>query len=133
MTIKIDHVAIAVNNLEESIKLYAELLGLKIEEIERETLEEQKVRVAMFHIGESKIELVESIDPEGQIAKYIEKKGEGIHHVAIEVKNIQGVLNTLKEKGIPLIDTEPRIGVGGSKIAFLHPKATKALIEFVEH
>jgi len=95
MTIKIDHVAIAVNNLEESIKLYAELLGLKIEEIERETLEEQKVRVAMFHIGESKIELVESIDPEGQIAKYIEKKGEGIHHVAIEVKNIQGVLNTL--------------------------------------
>ena len=133
MTIKIDHVAIAVNNLEESIKLYAELLGLKVEEIEIETVEEQKVRIAMFPLGESKIELVESTEPEGQIAKYIEKKGEGIHHVAIEVKNIQDMLKTLKEKGIPLIDMEPQIGAGGSRIAFLHPKATKALIELVEH
>ena len=87
----------------------------------------------MIPVGESRIELLEPTDAEGPIAKHLEKRGEGIHHLAFEVSDIQGMLKALKEKGVPLVDTEPRIGAGGSKIAFLHPKGTKALIELVEH
>jgi len=133
MGIKIDHIGIAVNNIEEALKLYCDVLGLKPEEIERETVEEQKVRVAMIPVGESRIELLESTTPEGIIAKFIASKGEGIHHIAIGVSDIKGNLEKLKERGVPLVDTEPRIGFGGSKMAFLHPKATKALLELVEH
>ncbi|MFC1990858.1 methylmalonyl-CoA epimerase [Chloroflexota bacterium] len=132
MESKIDHIGIAVNNVEEALKLYCEVLGLKPEEIERETLEEQKVKVAMIPIGESQIELLESTTSDGVIAKFISSKGEGIHHVAIGVSDIAGNLEKLKGKGIPLVDTEPRIGFGGSKMAFLHPRATKALVELVE-
>lgn len=131
MIVKIDHIGVAVNSIEEAVKLYSDVFGLKVGEIE--TLEEQKVKVAMIAIGESKIELLEPIDSEGAIAKYLEKRGEGIHHLALEVSDIQGMLKTLKEKGVPLIDTEPRIGAGGARIAFLHPKAAKILIELVEH
>ncbi len=132
MVTKIDHIGIAVNNVEEAVKLYCDVLGLKTEEIERETVEEQKVKAAMIPVGESHIELMESTDPEGVIAKFIAKKGEGIHHLAIGVNNIKDELATLKRKGIPLVDMEPRIGVGGHKVAFLHPKATKILLELVE-
>ena len=130
---KIDHIGIAVNNVEEALKLYCDVLGLKPEEIERETVEEQKVKVAMIPIGESQIELLESTTADGVIAKFISSKGEGIHHIAIGVSDIEGNLEKLKEKGIPMVGTEPRTGFGGSKMAFLHPKATKALLELVEH
>ena len=133
MITKIDHIGIAVNNLEDAVKLYTDAFGIKAEDIEMETVEEQKVRAAMIPVGESRIELLESTDSEGPIAKYIEKRGEGMQHLALEVSDIQGMLKTLKEKGLPLIDTEPRIGAGGAKVAFLHPKGTKVLIELVEH
>ena len=133
MIVRIDHIGIAVNSVEDAVKLYTDAFGLKAEDIEMETVEEQKVRAAMIPVGESRIELLESTDSEGPIAKYIEKRGEGIHHLALEVSNIQSMLDTLKERGIPLIDMEPRIGAGGARMAFLHPKRTKVLIELVEH
>ena len=130
--IKIDHIGIAVSNIDETLKMYCDVLGLKPEDIERETVAEQKAKVAMIPIGESRIELLESTDPEGVIAKFIEKRGEGIHHLAVGVSDIKSELEKLKAKGVPLVDNEPRIGAGGHKIAFLHPKATKILIELVE-
>ena len=131
MIVKIDHIGIAVNNLEEAVKPYTDAFGLKVGEIE--TVEEQKVRIAMIPIGESRIELLESTDSEGPIAKYIEKRGEGIHHLALEVSDIRGMLKILKEKGVPLINTEPIIGAGGVRCAFLYPNGAKVLIELVEH
>ncbi|MBA7623040.1 Ethylmalonyl-CoA/methylmalonyl-CoA epimerase [subsurface metagenome] len=127
---KIDHIGIAVNSIEEAVKLYTDVLGLKLKDIE--VVEEQKVKTAIIPVGESKIELIESTDLEGVIAKYIEKRGEGMHHLALEVSNIQETLETLQEKDIPLIDKEPRKGVEDTSIAFLHPKGTKVLIELVE-
>jgi len=127
---KINHVGIAVNSIEDALKLYTDALGLKVKDIE--IVEAQKVRIAIIPVGESKIELLESTDPEGVIAKYIEKKGEGLHHLALEVSDIQQALDTLREKGVQLIDERPRIGVEDSRIAFLHPKQTKVLIELVE-
>ena len=130
MITKIDHIGIAVNNLEEAIKVYTEALGLKVEEIE--TVEEQKAKIAMIPVGESRIELLKSTSSEGAIAKHIERRGEGLHHIALRTSDIEGMLANLKEKSVQLIDEEPRTGAGGSKIAFLHPKAPKALIELVE-
>ena len=130
MVVKIEHIGIAVANLEETLKMYLDVLGLKEEEIERESI--NNMNVAMLPVGESKIELLEPMDKEGVIAKFIANKGEGIHHLAVGVNNIVEELNTLKAKGIPLVDTEPKIGAGGHKVAFLHPKATKILLELVE-
>jgi len=130
MVVKIDHIGIAVNDIEEAVKLYTDVLGLKVSGME--TVEEQKVRTAIIPAGESKIELLESTSPEGTIAKFIEKRGEGIHHLALGVSNIEDTLETLKEKGIPLIDEKPRKGVENTRIAFLHPKGTKILLELVE-
>jgi len=127
---KINHIGIAVNSIVDAAKLYTEGLGLKVKDIE--IVEAQKVRTAIIPVGESKIELIESTDPEGVIAKYIEKRGEGLHHLALEVSDIQAALDTLREKGVQLIDERPRIGVENTKIAFLHPKETKLLIELVE-
>lgn len=127
---KINHIGIAVNSIEEAVKLYTDALGLKVKDIE--IVEAQKVRTAIIPVGESKIELLESTDPEGVIAKYIEKKGEGLHHLALEVGDIQQALDTLREKGIQLIDETPRIGVEDTRTAFLHPKEAKVLIELVE-
>jgi len=131
MIVKIDHIGVAVSSIDDAVKLYRDGLGLKIGEIE--TVEAERVKVAMIAVGESRIELLEPTGSEGAIAKYIEKRGEGIHHLALEVSDIQGMLKVLKEKGVPLIDTEPRIGAGGARVAFLHPKAAKVLIELVEH
>ena len=97
-----------------------------------EVLEDQKVKTAIIPVGESKIELLEATDPESPIAKYIERRGEGLHHLALGVSDIKEALKTLKEKGIPLIDAEPRKGVEQSTMAFLHPKGTKILLELVE-
>ncbi len=127
---KIDHVGIAVKNLEEAIKVW-EGLGLKVDEIEE--VQDQKVRTAIIHIGESRIELLEPTAEDSPIAKFIAKRGEGIHHIALGVDNIEEHLKELKEKGYRLIDEEPRIGAGGAKIAFVHPKAvTGVLLELCE-
>ncbi len=127
---KINHIGIAVNSIEDAMKLYTEVLGLEVKGIE--IVEEQKAKTVIIPVGDTKIELIESTSPDGAIAKHIERRGEGLHHIALEVSDIQSVLETLKEKGIPLVDEKPRTGVENSKIAFLHPKGTKALIEIVE-
>lgn len=130
MITKINHIGIAVNSIDDMLKLYTTGLGLKLKDIE--IVEEQKVRTAIIPVGESKIELLESTDPEGPIAKYIERRGEGMHHLALDVSDIEEALKTLEEKGFQLIDKEPRKGVEGTRIAFLHPKSTKVLLEVVE-
>ena len=130
MITKINHIGIAVNSIDDMLKLYTTGLGLKLKDIE--IVEEQKVRTAIIPVGESTIELLESTDPEGPIAKYIERRGEGMHHLALDVSDIEEALKTLEEKGFQLIDKEPRKGVEGTRIAFLHPKSTKVLLEVVE-
>lgn len=130
MITKINHIGIAVRSIEEAAKLYTEGLGLEVHDIE--TVEAYKVKIAMIPVGDSKIELVEPIDPEGKIAKYIEKKGEGLHHLALEVDDIEAALSSLKASGIPLIDETPRAGAGGTRVAFLGPKGAKTSLELVE-
>ncbi len=128
---KIDHVGIAVADLEKALAFYRDQLGLEFKGTEE--VEEQKVRVAFFPVGESKIELLESTDPAGPVGKFIEKKGEGVHHLSFRVSDIEGKLKELKERGVALIDEQPRYGAGGAKIAFLHPKSTNGvLIELCE-
>ncbi|MFN3384205.1 MAG: methylmalonyl-CoA epimerase [Archaeoglobaceae archaeon] len=127
---KIDHIGIAVKSLEEAIKTF-EALGFRLKEIEE--VKEQKVKVAMFPVGESKIELLEATAEDSAIAKFIASRGEGIHHIAINVESIEKSLETAKNSGVKLIDEKPRIGAGGKKVAFLHPKSTHGvLLEFVE-
>jgi len=123
---KIDHIGVAVENLNEAMKLYGESLGLEIEGTEE--VKEQGVKVAFIPVGESRIELIESTDPNGAIAKFIEKRGEGIHHIALEVDHIEDALKKLKERGVQLIDEKPRIGAHKMKIAFLHPRSTKGVL-----
>lgn len=128
---KIDHIGIAVKDLAETLKLYEGMLGLKA--VETEVVEEQKVKVAFLPTGDSEVELLESTTPDGPIAKFIEKNGEGIQHIAFRVDNLEQRLAELKEKGVRLIDEKPRRGAGGAKIAFLHPKSTYGvLIELCE-
>ena len=127
---KINHIGIAVNSIEEAVKLYTDVLGLKVQGVEVVT--NQKVKTAIIPVGESKIELLESTDSGGVIAKFIEKRGEGLHHLALEVSNIKDALETLAKQGVALIDEKPRNGVENTSIAFLHPKGTKVLIELVE-
>ncbi|MCG0278651.1 MAG: methylmalonyl-CoA epimerase [Thermanaeromonas sp.] len=122
----VDHIGIAVPNLQEAIKFYEEVLGLKCEGIEE--VPEQKVRVAFLPVGDSEIELLESTDPEGAVAKFIESRGPGIQHIALRVDNIEKALEELKQKGVRLIDEKPRYGAGGAKIAFVHPKATNGVL-----
>jgi len=124
--LKIDHLGIAVNSIEEGKKFWTDILGLKFEG--SETVAEQKVTTAFFPVGESEVELLESTAPDGPVAKYIEKRGEGIQHIAFRVEKIEEALAELKENGIRLIDEKPRIGAGGAKIAFLHPKSTNGIL-----
>ena len=128
----IEHIGIAVANLEESIAFYEKKLGLKCYSIEE--VADQKVKTAFFMVGQTKIELLQSTDVEGPINKFIEKKGEGIHHLAFAVKEIEGALPELENKGVQLIDKTPRKGAEGLDIAFVHPKSTKGvLIELCEN
>jgi methylmalonyl-CoA/ethylmalonyl-CoA epimerase len=128
----IEHIGIAVKNLDESIKYYENVLGLKCYAIEE--VKDQKVKTAFFMIGQTKIELLESTEPDGPIGKFIEKKGEGIHHLAFATANLKEALKTAEEKGIQLIDKEPRRGAEGLNIAFLHPKSTNGVLtELCEH
>ena len=124
--LKIDHLGIAVNNIDDSKNFWSDVLGLKFESTE--TVEAQKVITAFFPVGESEVELLESTSEDGPVAKYIEKRGPGFQHVAFRVANLEESLKELKEKGIQLIDQEPRLGAGGAKIAFLHPKATGGIL-----
>jgi methylmalonyl-CoA/ethylmalonyl-CoA epimerase len=127
----IEHIGIAVNNLETAISFYEKVFELKCYKIE--DVPEQKVRTAFFQVGETKIELLESTDTEGPISKFIEKRGEGIHHLAFAVKDINKCLGRAEEKGVKLIDTKSRKGAEGLDIAFLHPKSTSGvLIEICE-
>lgn len=126
MVKKVDHIGIAVKNLEETLKFYQEVLGLELDGIE--IVEEQKVKVAFLPIGDTEIELLESTDKEGPIARYIEKKGEGIQHIAYRVDDIEKAIEEMKSKGIRMIDEKPRYGAGGAKIAFLHPKSTYGVL-----
>jgi len=123
---KIDHLGIAVKSIEDGKSFWTDVLGLNF--AGTETVETQKVTTAFFPVGESEVELLESTSPDGPVAKYIEKKGEGMQHIAFRVDNIEEALQELKEKGIRLIDETPRIGAGGAKIAFLHPKATAGVL-----
>jgi len=127
----VDHIGIAVADLEEALKLYTETFGLELQGTE--VVEEQKVKVAFLPIGDTEIELLESTDPEGPIAKFIEKRGQGIQHIALRVDDIDAALDEMRAEGIRLIDEKPRYGAGGARIAFLHPKATGGvLIELCE-
>jgi methylmalonyl-CoA/ethylmalonyl-CoA epimerase len=126
MVIKLDHIGIAVSNLEESIKVYTDLLGMKLQGTE--TVEEQKVKTAFLPLGETEIELLESTAPDGPIGKFIEARGQGIQHLAFRVDDLEAALAELKAKGVRLIDEKPRYGAGGARIAFLHPKATNGVL-----
>lgn len=128
---KIHHVGIATKNLEECVKFYEEKFNLKI--LYKEELKENKVKVAGFKVGDVYIELLEPLSNDSPIQAFLERKGEGIHHIAYLVDDISNTLNILKEKGIILIDEKPRSGAHGTKIAFLHPKTNfGVLVELVE-
>jgi LAO/AO transport system kinase len=123
---KIDHVGVAVNSIAESLAFYEKILGLEPQGTEE--VAEQKVKVSFLPCGDSEIELLESTEPDGPIARYIEKNGEGVQHIAIRVENIELALAELKEKGVRLIDETPRYGAGGARIVFVHPKSTHGVL-----
>ncbi len=128
---KIDHIGIAVKSIEQSKKFFKDILGLKV--VFEETLPDSGVKVLGFSIGESRIELLEAYGENSPIEKFIEKRGEGLHHIAIKVDDIEEMLKVFKNNGIKLIDEKPRIGAEGKKIAFVHPKSTHGiLMELVE-
>lgn len=122
----IEHIGIAVNNLEESIKYYENVLGLKCYSIEE--VADQKVKTAFFMVGDTKIELLESTSPDGPIGKFIEKKGQGIHHLAFAVDNATEALKLAEERGVALVDKVSRKGAEGLNIGFLHPKSTHGVL-----
>lgn len=128
----VDHIGIAVPNLEEAKKFYTDVLGLKC--TGEEEVAEQKVKTAFIPTGEAELELLESTAPDGPIAKFIEKNGgrQGIQHVALRVDNIEEAIAGLKAKGVRMIDEKPRYGAGGSSIAFIHPKASGILLELCQ-
>lgn len=129
--LKVDHIGIAVKNLDETLKFYTDVLGLEVEGTE--VVEEQKVKVAFLPIGDTEVELLESTADDGPIAKFIERNGEGVQHIAFKVDNIEEAIAYMKEKGMRMIDEAPRYGAGGAKIAFVHPKSShRVLVELSE-
>jgi len=125
----IEHIGIAVEDLEMAISYYRDVLGLECYAVEE--IEDQKVKTAFFKVGDTKIELLESTDREGPVARFIEKRGPGVHHIAFAMENVGEALNNAREKGIRLIDSQPRKGAEGLQIGFLHPKSTfGVLMEF---
>lgn len=128
---KINHLGIATNGIEEALSFWSDALGL--ENVHTEVVEDQKVRVAMLPLGESRIELLEPTSNDSPISKFLEKRGGGIHHIAVEVRDIKASLARLKDKGMRLIDEEPRIGAEGCLVAFIHPSsANGVLLELVQ-
>jgi len=129
---KIDHIGIATRGIQDAVTFYLEGLGLQVAETEE--VAEQKVRVAMLPIGESRIELLEATSADSPIARFLEKRGPGIHHIALRVEDIHVALSDLKQKGARLIDEEPRTGAGGCLVAFVHPSSTGGvLLELVQY
>lgn len=129
---KIDHIGIATNDIDESSAFWRETLGVEVADTEE--VNEQGVRVAMLAVGESRIELLEATSNESPITKFLEKRGPGIHHIALRVGDIRAALNKLKASGARLIDDTPRTGAGGCLVAFIHPATTGGvLVELVEH
>lgn len=122
----VDHIGIAVDNLDETVKFYEDTLGIKCTGVE--VVEEQKVKVAFMPLGDCELEFLESTAPDGPIARFIEKNGQGIQHIALRVDDIEAALKQMEDKGIRMIDTTPRYGAGNAKIAFMHPKATKGVL-----
>jgi len=128
---KIDHIGVAVQDIEKALSLFRDVLGVELESTEE--VATQKVRVAMLPVGDTRLELLEPTQEDSNVAKFLAKKGEGIHHVAFEVTDIQGALDKLKEEGVQLINQEPVPGAHNTRIAFLHPKGTYGmLLELVQ-
>lgn len=129
--LKLDHIGIAVKNLDETLKFYSDVLGLECQGTE--VVEEQKVKVAFLPIGDTELELLESTTDDGPIAKHIERSGEGVQHLAFKVENIEEAIEYMTSKGMKMIDEKPRYGAGGAKIAFVHPKSShRVLVELSE-
>jgi len=129
--VKIDHLGVAVQSIEEALSFYERVLGITASGIEE--IPSQKVRVAMLPVGESKVELLEPTDPSGPVGRFIEKRGEGLHHVAFRVEDVEAALDRARDAKVKLIDETPRRGAHGTRIAFLHPASTNGvLIELVE-
>ena len=127
----IHHIGIAVESLAEAVPVFELLLDSRPDAVEE--VEDQKVRVAVFHVGKSRIELLEAVSPDSPIARFIDKSGPGIHHVALTVNDLKGALDKLDQHGLRLIDRSPREGAGDESIAFLHPSSTsRVLIELIE-
>jgi methylmalonyl-CoA/ethylmalonyl-CoA epimerase len=124
MISKVDHIGIAVSNLDNALKLYRDTLGLKVEHTE----DFQGMKIAFIPIGDTEFELLQPTDPNGALAKFLEKKGEGVQHIALRVDDVAKSLEELKAKGLSVIDEEPRQGAGGAKIAFFHPKSTMGVL-----
>jgi methylmalonyl-CoA/ethylmalonyl-CoA epimerase len=123
----IEHVGVAVKNLDEAIHVYRDILGFELEGVH--VLSERKIKVAFISTGgETRIELLQPLDSESATARFLETRGEGIHHFAVEVEDIEAVLADLKRKGVTLVDDKPRLGAEGKKIAFVHPKSTKGVL-----
>jgi len=123
----VDHIGVAVKNLDESVALYRDVLGFQLEGVH--VLTERKVRVAFFSSGnETRIELLEPLGKDSPVSKFLETRGEGIHHLAVEVDDIESALEGLKTKGVTLVDDKPKVGVEGKKIAFVHPKSTRGVL-----
>ena len=128
---KINHLGIATKGIDDALAFWADALGL--ENVHTETVEDQKVRVAMLPIGESRVELLEPTSDDSPISKFLEKRGPGIHHIAVEVDDIEAALARLKDQGMRLIDEAPRIGAEGCLVAFVHPSSTNGvLLELVQ-
>ena len=122
----VDHIGVAVKSIDEALKFWEGTLGVKCHGVEE--VADQKVKTAFLPIKDTEIELLEGTSEESPVSKFIEKKGEGIHHMAIRVENLEAALAELKEKGVRLIDEKPRLGAGGAKIAFVHPKASGGVL-----
>jgi methylmalonyl-CoA epimerase len=128
---RIDHLGVAVHSIDQALGFYREALGLEVTHVE--TVADQKVKVAMLPLGESRIELMEPTGPESPVAKFLESRGEGLQHIAIGVDDLEATLRRAKERGVRLLDERPRPGASGTLVAFVHPKSTGGvLIEFVE-
>lgn len=123
---KIDHIGVATTSIDQAATFYRESLGLEV--AETETVPDQRVRVAMLPVGEARIELLEGISADSPISKFLEKRGPGIHHIALRVDDIRAALARLKQNGARLIDEEPRTGAGGCLVAFVHPSSTGGLL-----
>ena len=126
MFTRIDHIGVAVNEIDASLKLYSEAFGLQV--VHREVVEEQGVEAVLLDVGENHVELLAPLGPETPVGKFLARKGPGLHHVAYQVSDIEATLRELKDAGLELIDEQPRIGIRASRVAFLHPRSSDGVL-----